>query len=92
MAGTPEQIADALQSWFEGGAADGFSLAPNYLPDGLTEFVDHIVPVLQKRGLFRMDYEGQTLRENLGLPRPENRYVRNPEFHVEPAIWAQPTR
>ncbi len=92
MAGTPEQIADALAAWFHCGAADGFSLAPNYLPDGLTEFVDQVVPILQKRGLFRTDYEGVTLRDNLGLPRPINTFVADPTRHVEPAIWARASR
>ena len=68
--GTPEDIADDLEKWHHAGAADGFVLIPASLPNGLTDFVDHVVPVLQKRGLFRTAYEGKTLRENLGLPRP----------------------
>jgi len=70
--GTPEQVADLIQTWFEQGAADGFNVMPPILPTGLTEFVDEVVPVLQRRGLFREDYEGTTLRENLGLTRPAN--------------------
>ncbi len=70
--GTPEQIADVIQSWFEGEAADGFNIMPPILPTGLTDFVDQVVPILQRRGLFREDYEGHTLRENLGLERPVN--------------------
>ncbi|TCP67448.1 LLM class flavin-dependent oxidoreductase [Sphingomonas sp. PP-CE-1G-424] len=70
--GTPEQIADVIQTWFEQGAADGFNIMPPILPTGLTDFVDQVVPILQRRGLFRAEYEGRTLRENLGLQRPEN--------------------
>jgi len=72
FAGTPEQVADALQHWYEHGAADGFNVMPPVLPSGLERFVDHVVPILQKRGLFRTDYEGTTLREHYGLARPEN--------------------
>jgi FMN-dependent oxidoreductase (nitrilotriacetate monooxygenase family) len=68
VVGTPEQVADALQEWFEGGAADGFNVMPPYLPGGLEDFVDHVVPVLQRRGLFRTDYEAGTLRARYGLP------------------------
>ncbi|MEO5878091.1 MAG: LLM class flavin-dependent oxidoreductase [Streptosporangiaceae bacterium] len=75
IAGTPEQIADQLQEWFEHGAADGFNVMPPYYPDGLDDFVDHVVPILQARGLFRTEYEGATLRANYGLARPESRYA-----------------
>ncbi|CAL9568295.1 Nitrilotriacetate monooxygenase component A [Streptomyces sp. enrichment culture] len=74
-AGTPEQIADQLEEWFTGGAADGFNIMAPVLPTGLTDFVDHVVPELQRRGLFRTAYEGGTLREHYGLPRPANRYA-----------------
>ncbi len=87
MAGTAEQVADMCEQWFTSGGADGFSLAPNYLPGSLDEFVDAVVPILQKRGLFRTDYEGETLRENLGLPRPQNLFVQNPGLGCEPDIW-----
>jgi FMN-dependent oxidoreductase (nitrilotriacetate monooxygenase family) len=87
MSGTPEQVADTLEAWFRAGAADGFSLSPNYLPGGLDDFVDQVVPILQKRGLFRTEYEGATLRENLGLPRPGNAFAENPELGSEPAMW-----
>ncbi|WP_437279132.1 LLM class flavin-dependent oxidoreductase [Sorangium sp. So ce375] len=73
FAGTPEQVADAIQHWWEQGAADGFNVMPPVLPSGLEAFVEHVVPILQKRGLFRTEYEGRTLRDNYGLPRPENR-------------------
>jgi alkanesulfonate monooxygenase SsuD/methylene tetrahydromethanopterin reductase-like flavin-dependent oxidoreductase (luciferase family) len=72
FAGTPEQVADAIQLWWENGAADGFNIMPPVLPSGLEVFVDQVVPLLQKRGLFRTEYEGRTLRENYGLARPQN--------------------
>lgn len=75
FAGTPEQVADALESWFLGGAADGFNIMPAALPYGLEEFVDHVVPLLQARGLFREEYTGTTLREHYGLARPANQYA-----------------
>ncbi|MEU3467689.1 LLM class flavin-dependent oxidoreductase [Streptomyces sp. NPDC006687] len=74
-AGTPEQIADQLEEWFTQGAADGFNIMAPVLPTGLTDFVDHVVPILQRRGLFRTEYSGTTLREHYGLPRPANRYT-----------------
>lgn len=72
--GTPEQIADTLQEWFESGAADGFNVMPPLLPSGLEMFVDHVVPILRRRGLFRSEYSGRTLREHYGLARPLNRF------------------
>jgi FMN-dependent oxidoreductase (nitrilotriacetate monooxygenase family) len=75
FAGTPEQVADAMQHWWENGAADGFNVMPPVLPSGLEVFVDQVVPILQQRGLFRTEYTGKTLRENYGLPRPENQNV-----------------
>lgn len=72
--GTPMQIADTMQAWFEAGAADGFMISAAVLPDGLTDFIDHVVPVLQERGLVRTEYEADTLRGNLGLAKPANRY------------------
>ena len=74
--GTPEQIADEMEEWLETRGSDGFNLMFPYLPEGLDDFVDRVVPVLQRRGLFRTEYEGATLRENLGLKRPESRYAR----------------
>jgi FMN-dependent oxidoreductase (nitrilotriacetate monooxygenase family) len=70
FAGTPEQVADAIQHWFSAGAADGFNIMPPVLPRGLEDFVDHVVPILQRRGLFRTEYSGRTLREHYGLARP----------------------
>lgn len=74
--GTPEQIARGIEAWFRGGAADGFNLMPDALPGGLRDFVDGVVPILQKRGLFRTDYEGSTLRGHLGLARPNDARCR----------------
>ena len=76
--GTPADIADALEEWYRGGAADGFNIMPQVLPAGLTEFAELVVPELQRRGLFRTRYEGTTLRENLDLPRPANRFASRP--------------
>jgi hypothetical protein len=73
--GTPTDIADAMQEWFENGACDGFNITPTHLPGGCEDFVDLVVPELQRRGLFRAEYEGKTLRENLGLKRPVSRYA-----------------
>ncbi len=75
LVGTPTEIADTLQEWFENEAADGFNIMPPWLPGGLDDFVNLVTPELQRRGLFRTAYEGRTLRENLGLPYPVNRYT-----------------
>jgi N-acetyl-S-(2-succino)cysteine monooxygenase len=74
IVGTPEHIADEMENWFLGYGVDGFLVQPAYLPGGLDDFVDLVVPELQRRGLFRMEYEGNTLRDHLGLPRPSSRY------------------
>ncbi|MER5297494.1 LLM class flavin-dependent oxidoreductase [Streptomyces pharetrae] len=73
VAGTPEQIADHIQEWFEHGAADGFNIMPPWLPGGFDLFAEHVVPLLRTRGLFRFAYEGTTLRDHYGLPRPAGR-------------------
>ena len=72
MVGTPAMIADQMEEWLLQAGCDGFNVMFPYLPGGLDNFVDQVVPELQRRGLFRREYEGRTLRENLGLPRPEN--------------------
>ena len=76
MVGTPSTIADEMQAWLEGEGSDGFNVMFPYLPNGLDEFVDKVVPELQRRGIYRTRYEGRTLRENLGVPRPSNRYFQ----------------
>ncbi len=72
--GTPAMIADQMEEWLATGGSDGFNICFPWLPGGLTDFTDRVVPELQRRGLFRTEYEGQTLRENLGLKRPQNRF------------------
>lgn len=74
--GTPDTVADQLEDWFVNGAADGFNILPPTLPHGLDDFVNLVVPVLQRRGLFRTEYTGHTLREHLGLARPGNQFDR----------------
>lgn len=73
--GAPEQIADTLEEWFRAGAADGFNLMPDMFPSGAEIFVDEVVPILRRRGLFRHEYTGTTLRHHLGLPHPENQFA-----------------
>ena len=72
--GTPTQVADEMEHWFKDGACDGFNVMPAFQPGSLKDFVDMVIPELQRRGLFRTEYEGATLRENLGLPKPVNRH------------------
>jgi len=74
LIGTPATIADEMEAWLETRACDGFNVMFPFLPQGLDDFVDRVVPELQRRGLFRRAYEGNTLRENLGAPRPPNRF------------------
>jgi alkanesulfonate monooxygenase SsuD/methylene tetrahydromethanopterin reductase-like flavin-dependent oxidoreductase (luciferase family) len=74
LCGSAETVADTLQQWFEERAADGFNVMPPYFPEGFDDFVDLVVPLLQERGLFRREYEGETLRDHLGLPRPPSRF------------------
>jgi FMN-dependent oxidoreductase (nitrilotriacetate monooxygenase family) len=75
VAGTPEQIADIMQQWAEGGAADGFNVMPPYFTGGFDIFADEVLPILRRRGLFREDYAGATLRDHFGLPRPDSIYA-----------------
>jgi FMN-dependent oxidoreductase (nitrilotriacetate monooxygenase family) len=79
MAGTPEQVADLMEDWFNDGAADGFNIMPPVLPSQFDTFSDEVVPLLQRRGLFRTEYSGTTLREHYGLPYP-------------PSVFDDPTR
>jgi alkanesulfonate monooxygenase len=88
--GTPATIADEMEQWLFEEGCDGFNIMFPYVPEGLEDFVDKVVPELQRRGLFRRRYEGRTLRENLGLPRPENQFFGSSNdqpsggFDVEP--------
>lgn len=74
MVGTAQSITDQMQEWLETGGSDGFNVLFPWLPGGLDDFCTKVVPELQRRGIFRTEYEGATLRENLGLPRPKNRF------------------
>jgi alkanesulfonate monooxygenase len=71
VVGSAAQVADHMQHWFENGAADGFNIMPPHLPGSLNDFVELVIPELQERGLFRREYTGTTLRDHLGLARPE---------------------
>ena len=73
--GTAVTIADMMEEWLREWGADGFILMPAHFPASLNEFAEHVIPELQRRGLFRVEYEGVTLRGNLGLQVPRNRYV-----------------
>jgi alkanesulfonate monooxygenase SsuD/methylene tetrahydromethanopterin reductase-like flavin-dependent oxidoreductase (luciferase family) len=87
--GTPATIADEMEQWLFEEGCDGFNVMFPYVPGGLDDFVDKVVPELQRRGLFRREYEGKTLRENLGLPRPENQFFspsKDPGVGVAPAL------
>ncbi|MBO1076192.1 LLM class flavin-dependent oxidoreductase [Roseomonas marmotae] len=75
VVGAPAKVADVMQEWLQGGACDGFMLLFPYYPKPLEDVVDHLVPELQRRGLFRTAYEGSTLRQHLGIPEPRNRYA-----------------
>lgn len=74
--GTPEQLADRMEEWLDAGACDGFNIMPSHYLQGLEDFVDHVVPELQRRGRYRTEYTGHTLREHLGLERPTSPWVR----------------
>src|SRR5271168_2143224 len=77
MVGTAKTIADEMEEWLETEGSDGFTVQFPYLPGGLVDFCDQLIPELQRRGIFRKEYEGKTLREHLGLPRPKNRFFQN---------------
>jgi N-acetyl-S-(2-succino)cysteine monooxygenase len=79
VVGTPAKIADVMEEWVSTGAADGFIVQPPDLPGSGTDFVELVVPELQRRGLFRREYEGRSLREHLGLPYVASRYIRQPQ-------------
>ena len=73
IVGSPADVVDLMQEWFTTGAADGFNVLPPVFPTSLNDFVELVVPELQRRELYRTAYEGKTLREKLGLPRPRNK-------------------
>jgi FMN-dependent oxidoreductase (nitrilotriacetate monooxygenase family) len=73
--GSPQTIADLMEEWFRDGAVDGFNLLPPHFPEAFDDFVDLVIPELQKRDLFRKDYDAKTLRGHLGLPMPKNRFA-----------------
>jgi alkanesulfonate monooxygenase SsuD/methylene tetrahydromethanopterin reductase-like flavin-dependent oxidoreductase (luciferase family) len=75
VVGSARTIADDMEAWLLAGAADGFNLLFPFFPAPLDDFVNLVVPELQARGIFRTEYEGRTLRENLGVPTPRNRYA-----------------
>jgi alkanesulfonate monooxygenase len=92
--GSPMQIADIMEEWFTTDGCDGFNLMPPFLPGTLDDFVELVLPELRRRGLFREDYEGRTLRDHLGLERPASRYVAGagvPEEKAMTALAEQPS-
>ena len=96
FAGTPTQVADQLEEWFHAEACDGFIIRPSYLPGSMEEVVRLVVPELQRRGLFRKEYTGSTLRDHLGLARPahgtwKTRFKARVETPAEPAVEAVPS-
>jgi alkanesulfonate monooxygenase len=87
--GSPQQIADHMEEWFRNDGCDGFNLMPPFLPGGLDDFVELVLPELRRRGLFRTEYEGRTLRDHLGLERPVSRYVRGAPVGLQTASGAK---
>jgi N-acetyl-S-(2-succino)cysteine monooxygenase len=83
MVGSAKQIADWMEQWYVEEACDGFNVMPPFLPGALDDFVELVIPELQRRGLFRTEYTGRTLREHLGLPRPPSRYAQQPDVAAE---------
>jgi alkanesulfonate monooxygenase SsuD/methylene tetrahydromethanopterin reductase-like flavin-dependent oxidoreductase (luciferase family) len=75
FAGTPERVADTMEEWSAAAAADGFNVMPPALPSGLETFVEEVIPILRKRGLFRTEYAGHTLRDHYGIPRPDSQFA-----------------
>ena len=75
IVGSPKDVVDMMEHWFAEGGADGFNVLPPFFPNSLDDFINLVIPELQRRGLYRLAYEGKTLRENLELPRPISRYA-----------------
>ena len=84
--GSPQQVADHMEEWFRKDGCDGFNLMPPFLPGGLDDFVELVLPELRRRGLFRSEYEGRTLRDNLGLARPVSRYAKTAGAGAKPKL------
>jgi alkanesulfonate monooxygenase len=82
VVGSPKTIADTMEEWYTTHACDGMNVMSAYMPGGVVEFCDLVIPELQRRGLARTEYEGTTLRENLGLSRPVNRYAEGGAAHA----------
>jgi alkanesulfonate monooxygenase SsuD/methylene tetrahydromethanopterin reductase-like flavin-dependent oxidoreductase (luciferase family) len=82
FAGTPEQVADLMETWFTAGAADGFNIMPPLYPSQFEVFVDQVLPILRRRGLFHTEYTGTTLREHYGLSRPANQFDGRREYQL----------
>jgi alkanesulfonate monooxygenase SsuD/methylene tetrahydromethanopterin reductase-like flavin-dependent oxidoreductase (luciferase family) len=76
--GSPATVADLMEEWFKDGAVDGFMLLPAHFREAFDDFIDLVIPELQRRCLFRKDYRGTMLRDHLGLPKPQNRFARAP--------------
>ncbi len=89
VVGAPEQIAATMEHWADERAADGFNIHCDVFPTGLESFVDHVVPELQRRGRFRREYEGSTLRDHYGLPRPPSRHAARSAEDVSRAAGAR---
>jgi FMN-dependent oxidoreductase (nitrilotriacetate monooxygenase family) len=85
--GSPEEVADGMQTWLDAEACDGFTVTFPFLPEGLEGVTQRLIPVLQKRGLFRKDYAGDTLRQHLGLPRPQNRFFPDKSPKAFTRLW-----
>jgi alkanesulfonate monooxygenase len=81
--GNPSQVADQMEDWYKSKACDGFNIMTPVLPRSLNEFVDLVIPELQRRGIFRTEYAGKTLRENMGLPIPQNPYFKTSRIAAE---------
>ena len=84
--GSPQQVADHMEEWFRKDGCDGFNLMPPFLPGGLDDFVELVLPELRRRGLSRSEYEGRTLRDNLGLARPVSRYAKTAGPGAKPKL------
>jgi alkanesulfonate monooxygenase SsuD/methylene tetrahydromethanopterin reductase-like flavin-dependent oxidoreductase (luciferase family) len=89
LIGTPAQIVDELEERFLKSGADGFNIMPPTVPGGLDDFITLVIPELRRRGLFRTEYEGRTLRENLGLKFPAHRLHDRQRHNLAPATAAE---